>query len=60
MKDAVQKQAIESEIPFSKEQYSQFVQMVKQMKMKEGSNSGIDINANSVAGPFHEEASSFW
>lgn len=30
------------------------------MKMEEGINSGMEINANAVAGPFNEEVSSFW
>ncbi|KAG5601062.1 hypothetical protein H5410_032432 [Solanum commersonii] len=44
---------------YSQEQYNQFVKMFKHMKMEEGTNSGIKINANAVAGPFNEEASSF-
>lgn len=46
----------------SKEQFGQFIQVMKQMKLPESAtkNAGPEINANAVAGPFNEEASSFW
>ncbi|XP_049382888.1 uncharacterized protein LOC125847275 [Solanum stenotomum] len=34
----------------NQEQYNQFVKMFKHMKMEEGTNSGMKINANAVAG----------
>nr|XP_009628460.3 uncharacterized protein LOC104118804 isoform X1 [Nicotiana tomentosiformis] len=44
----------------SKYQFSQLMQQIKQVKVGDVGTSNSEINANVVAGPFNEEASSFW